>query len=315
MPEELAWSDGKIIPLSQIHISPACKGLNYGLATFEGIRAYKAHTEIPPEFPPSNSAIFRLPEHVERWLYSMKVLRFNILYSKNNLEQAIKTVVNVNDLRECYIRPIAWDATEKIGIHGEPEKVGIAIFAREFGKYIPKEGLNLMISSYIRPHPKTTVSKAKLAANYHNSYLATMEAHDHGYDEALMLDTRGYISELPGANVMIIKGRKIFTLPSKASILPGITRDTIMKISPELRLKVEEMDILPKQLYEADEAFACGTAMEVNGIVNVFDGKKNHVIGKGEVGEITKKILQKYKQIVTGFDVKHRDWLTYVYSK
>ncbi len=315
----LAWTNeynGKIVPLNEIRISPTIKGLNYSLITFEGLREYPASIQIPPEDPSSNSAIFKLGDHVERWLYSMSVLQLSPGFSKEELEKAIVDVVRANDLRQCYIRPLAWDATEKIGIHGKPEKVGMAIFVDEFGKYIPKDGLATMISSYRRPHPQTTASKAKLSSCYLSSYLATTEAHNSGFDEALMLDTRGFVSELPGANIMMVKDKKLCTPPPRASILEGLTRKTIKDISPELGLNFEEIDILPKELYdEADEVLTCGTAMEVNSIVSIFDGKENHIIGDGKVGPITNKILQKYKAIVTGKETKHRDWLTYVYPQ
>jgi len=316
--KNFAWTNengGQVVPLDTIHISPTIKGLNYGLSTFEGIRAYEASVQNPPEYPPTNSAIFRLPEHVERWLYSMSVLQLQPGCSQEQLEKAIVDVVRANDMKECYIRPIAWDATEKIGIHGKPEKVGMAIFVSEFGKYIPKDGLDVGISSYIRPHPKTVAPKAKLSACYMNSFLATTEAHNLGFDEALQLDYRGYASEMPGANVAMVKGRRIITPPLEASILPGLTRKTIKQVNPELNLTFEEMDILPGQLYESDEVLTFGTAMEVNGIVSISNGDEKHVIGDGKVGPITKKVLTKYKEIVTGKDVNHRDWLTYVYSK
>jgi branched-chain amino acid aminotransferase len=296
--EPIMFYNGQFIPMQPV-IWPDEKGINYGLGDFEGIRAY-------------NGAIFRLDEHVERLFFSSNMLYLKIPFTKKEIKEAIKTVATKNDLKDCYFRPLVWDATRKIGIHGKPEKVGIAIMAKPFGKYIDKgsEGLELMISSYRRPHPDTTITEAKFTANYHNSFLATTEAHDAGYDEALLLDTRSMVSELPGANIMIIEKDKIITPPRCASILPGITRDTLIRMAHDDGWEVIEEDISKGRLFKANGAFACGTAMEVGPIKSV----NGHLIGDGKIEKKTKLLQERYKRIVNGEVPEYKHMLTHLYS-
>jgi branched-chain amino acid aminotransferase len=312
--EPLMWYEREFTPIKPV-IFPDEKGINYGLGDFEGIRAEKASFCLGQ--PLNNTAIYALVEHVDRLFFSTRMLYMDMPYSREEIAEAIKNVVIKNNFKECYIRPLVWDATRKFGIHGKPEKVGVAIMAKPFGKYIDKgsEGLRLMISSIRRPHPDTTINEAKFIANYHNSFLATMEAHNAGYDEALLLDTRGMVSELPGANIMIIEREKIVTPPKCASILPGITRDTIMKMAKQVNWDLIEEDIPTGRLFRADAAFTCGTAMKVALIQSV----NGHMIGDGYRGDTAKsrvKLIQEgYENIVTGQAEKWRNMLTYLYPE
>jgi len=309
--ELLMWYNGAFIPMQPV-IRPDAKGLNYALANFEGIRAYETCN--------GNSAIFRLREHVKRWFYSCEVLGFPIPYSPTEIEMAIEDVVTKNKLKECYIRPVAWDDTPKVGIHGEPEKVGFCVFPSTFpgGKYIPKESIRVMISKTRRCTPDP---EAKLAANYLYSYLASREARKAGYDEAIMLDLRGFVSELPGANIMIIARDEVYTPPKDALVLPGLTRDTVMnRIAPDLNFKVIEQDITVGRLLEdADSAIAVGTAMEVTRIdtvrnLNGIDVKLGERKGDTYHNYLPEKIKEHYNAIVRGHIPEHNNLLTYLYS-
>jgi branched-chain amino acid aminotransferase len=294
-------------------IRPDAKGLNYAKAVFEGIRSYETWD--------GNSAIFRLRDHAKRLLYSCEVLDLPITYTQTEIEKAIQDVVTKNNLKDCYLRPVVWDDTPKIGIHGQSEKVGFCIFPSSFsgGKYMPKSSIRVMISKIRRCTPDP---EAKLAANYLYSYLAGKEARKAGYDEAIMLDPLGFVSELPGANIMIMSRDEVYTPPKDSLVLPGLTRDTIMRrIAPDLGFKVIEQEITVGRLLEdTDAAIAVGTAMEVTPIAEVrnlsgIDVKLGERKGASYYNDLPEKVRAHYNAIVRGHVPEHNDLLTYLYSK
>jgi len=292
------WFNGKIINWEEAKIHLLCHCLHYGSGVFEGIRAYQTVD--------NRGAVFRLKDHIKRLFKSAKALKMKIPYSLSQIEKAILQLLRKNKLKEAYIRPIAFFGGEKIGLYPKDVKVFVGILTVPFGKYLGEEGVKVKISSFIRFHPKSVVSEAKVCGYYVNSIFATTEAKQKGFDEALLLDWRGFVAEGPGENIFIVKNKVLMT-PKLNCILPGITRDTVIKLAKDMRIKVKEKDISLKELKNCDEAFFTGTAAEVTPIFQI-DRKK---INKGREGEITRKIRETYEKVVRGEIKKYRFWLTY----
>ncbi|MBR0568530.1 branched-chain amino acid transaminase [Azoarcus sp. L1K30] len=296
------WQDGKLVPWREATTHVLTHSLHYGLAVFEGVRAYNTA---------NGTAIFRLAEHTQRLINSAKIYMMNIPYSKDELMEAQKEVVRANKLESCYLRPLAFYGSEKMGISTRGATVHVAIAAWPWGAYLGEEGLERGIrvktSSYTRHHVNSTMPRAKLAGTYPNSILANLEVTQHGYDEALLLDNQGFVAEGAGENLFVIKDGKIFE-PEIASALTGITRDSIITIAREFGLEVQAKRMTRDDIYIADEAFFTGTAAEVTPIRELDD----RTIGEGKRGPITTRIQARFFDVVNGRAPEYQHWLAKV---
>jgi len=299
---EKIWMDGKLVPWNEANIHVLTHTLHYGLGVFEGIRCYNSKEKGP--------AIFRLQEHVDRLFQSAVILGIDIPFSNKEIHDAIIQVVLENKLEECYIRPIVFLGDNKMGLNPKGVDVHCAIAAWQWGTYLGEDGLNkgirVRVSSFTRHHVNITMTKAKACGYYINSILAKVEAHRDGYDEGILLDPSGYVSEGSGENIFIYSKGKLHTPALSSSNLDGITRDAVIKICKELDIGVEERNITRDELYIAEEVFLSGTAAEITPVREV----DNRTIGKGEKGPITDKIQQTFFKIVRGNKSKFGKWLT-----
>ena len=298
----LIWYDGKLVPWRDATTHVLTHSLHYGLAVFEGVRAYNTV---------KGTAIFRLAEHTQRLINSGKIYMMDIPYSKDELMEAQLEVVRANKLESCYIRPIAFYGSEKMGISTRGSTVHVSIAAWPWGAYLGEEGLEKGIrvktSSYARHHVNVTMPRAKVASTYANSILANLEVTAEGYDEALLLDTQGFVAEGAGENLFVIKDGKIYE-PEIASALTGITRDSIFRIAAEMGLQVQSRRLTRDDIYIADEAFFTGTAAEVTPIREL----DSRVIGNGKRGPITEKIQSRFFEVVNGRAPEYESWLAFV---
>ncbi len=296
------WHDGKLVPWRDATTHVLTHSLHYGLAVFEGVRAY--HTV-------KGTAIFRLKEHTDRLFNSAHIYRMAIPYDKETLMAAQREVVRANGLDSAYIRPIAFYGSEKMGVSPKGASVHVSIAAWPWGAYLGEEGMEQGIrvktSSYARHHVNVTMARAKFSATYANSILANMEATEGGYDEALLLDVDGFVAEGAGENVFIVKDGVIYE-PEIASALVGITRATILTLAKDLGIPVVSKRLTRDDLYIADEAFFTGTAAEVTPIREL----DNRTIGAGHRGPITTRLQSLYFDVVNGRVPAHADWLTAV---
>ena len=295
----LIWYDGKMVPWRNATTHVLTHSLHYGLAVFEGLRAYKTI---------NGTAIFRLKEHTERLLNSAHIYMMKIPYDRETLMQAQKDVVRSNNLESCYVRPIAFYGSEKMGVSPKGAKVHVAIAAWPWGAYLGADGLEKGIrvktSSFARHHVNVSMCRAKYSGTYANSILANMEATEHGYDEGLLLDVDGFVAEGAGENLFMIKGNRIVE-PELNSALIGITRDSVIQLAADLGYKVEAKRITRDDLYIADEVFFTGTAAEVTPVREV-DGR---TVGTGKRGPITEKLQSMFFDVVNGRSEKYRHWL------
>ena len=249
--------NGEFIKVKEIPVSIFNQTMHYGIGVFEGIRAYDT---------PKGVQIFKAREHFDRLHYSAKVMHINLSYSSSELEQISYKLLEANNLKDAYIRPLVF-LGENMSLT-PTEEVNVVIMAWEWGKYLGDKLLNVMLSSFQRPNPKSCFVEAKVVGHYTNSILATTEAKSKGFDEALLTDMNGFIAEGPGANFFIEKNGKLVT-PPLGNILAGITRQTVFEIAKELHFEIEESLFTPEEIYTADSAFFCGTAAEVIGIASV----------------------------------------------
>lgn len=297
------WMDGEFVDWREAKVHVLTHTLHYGVGVFEGVRAYA--TDRGP-------AIFRLDRHTERLLQSAKIMGMKIPYSAEVISKAQIEAVAKNKLESAYLRPMAFYGSEAMGLHAKGLKVHLSIASWEWGAYLGTEalekGIRVKTSSFNRHHVNSTMSKAKTNGHYTNSIMALQEAENAGYDEALMLDTNGYVAEGSGENIFIVRRGKVFT-PSLTSALEGITRDTIAElITDDMGMELVEKQITRDEVYTADEAFFTGTAAEVTPIRELDDRE----IGSGSVGDVTKEVQKRYFDVVNGKDAKRADWLTYV---
>ncbi|NDU86159.1 MAG: branched-chain amino acid transaminase [Ferrovum sp.] len=296
------WLDGQTIPWRTANTHVLTHSLHYGLAVFEGVRAYRTE---------EGTAIFRLRDHTERLLRSAHILQIPVPYSLDTLMAAQCQVVTENQLAEAYIRPLVYLGSEKMGVSPRGAKTHVAIAAWPWGAYLGEEalhqGIRVKVSSYTRHHPNITLCKAKASGNYMNSILANNEATADGYDEALLLDVEGFVAEGSGENLFMVKRGVLYT-PDLSSALEGITRESIIQLAHEANIKVVERRISRDELYCADEAFFTGTAAEVTPIREV----DRRTIGSGTRGPITQALQSAYFDCVKGRSPKHRDWLTFI---
>ena len=294
------WYDGKMVPWRDATTHVLTHSLHYGLAVFEGLRTYKT---------PDGPAIFRLTEHIDRLFNSAHIYMMPIPFERDVVIEACRTVVKQNGLESCYVRPIAFYGSERMGVSPKGATVHVAIAAWPWGAYLGDEGLEKGIrvktSSFSRHHVNVTMCRAKYSGTYANSILANREATDHGYDEALLLDVDGFVAEGAGENLFIVKNGKLYE-PELTSALMGITRDTVLTLAREIGLEINAKRLTRDDIYLADEAFFTGTAAEVTPIRELDDRQ----IGSGRCGPITKKLQTMFFDVVNGRSPAHRSWLT-----
>ena len=296
----LIWFDGKMVDWRDAKLHVLTHSLHYGMAVFEGVRAYKT---------PQGTVIFRLMEHTRRLFNSAKIFQMKIPHTFDALVQAQKDTVRLNKLESCYIRPIAWIGSEKMGVSAKGNTIHTAVAVWPWGAYLGEDGMakgiRVKTSSYTRHHVNVSLVRAKASGYYINSILANQEVTVHGYDEALLLDTEGYVSEGSGENVFIVRDGRLYT-PDLASCLDGITRDAVITMARDLGIEVIEKRITRDEMYCADEAFFTGTAAEVTPIRELDD----RIIGAGHRGPVTEKLQSLFFDIVGGKSEKYARWLT-----
>jgi len=294
------WFDGKMVPWREANIHVLTHSLHYGMSVFEGIRCYKTE---------NGSAIFRLKEHVRRLFNGIKIFQMDLPFTEEQISKAIIEVVQQNKLSSCYIRPIIFVGDKKLGVSPSGNVIRIAIAAWEWGAYLGEDGINKGIrvktSSFSRHHVNSSMVRAKASGHYINSILAHQEVAANGYDEALLLDIEGYVSEGSGENFFMVSDGIIYC-PDLSSCLDGITRESVIQIAKDLGYQVREQRITRDEVYSADEAFFTGTAAEVTPIREL----DNRLIGDGKRGPITKQIQDIFFDTVKGKNDQYRSWLT-----
>lgn len=299
-PVDKIWMDGKFLPWEHARVHVLTHSLHYGLAAFEGIRCYKGK---------SGSAIFRLPEHVDRLFDSAHIGMMAMPYDKKQIAEAIVETVRVNRLEACYIRPLVYIGYGAMGVHPGDNPVRVAIAAWKWGAYLGEEalanGIRACVSSFTRHHVNVSMTKGKISGYYVNSIMAKREAKADGYDEAILLDSEGYVSEGTGENVFIVRRGKLKTTPL-TSILEGITRNSVIELARERGLTVTEERFTRDEMYIADEVFVTGTAAELTPVREI----DNRTIGTGKPGPITLALQKAFFSIVRGEDSAHESWLT-----
>ena len=300
---EKIWLDGEMIRWEDAKVHVLSHALHYGTAYFEGIRCYA--------LADGRSAVFRLAEHMRRLADSGKILGFPLPYTEAQLIQVTLEVIRENKLKECYIRPLAFVGLGEMGLYAPKNPVNVCIAVWPWGAYLGDEGIRngirAKVSSFTRHHVNVMMTKSKSSGNYINSVLAKHEVKKAGYDEAIMLDAEGYVSEASGENIFMVRDGKIKTTPL-TSILPGITRDSIITVARDKGYTVLEERFTRDELYTADEAFFTGTAAELTPIREVDDRQ----IGAGRRGPLTEDIQQTFFDVIKGKQRKYENWLTYV---
>ena len=297
------WLDGQLVDWRDAKIHVLTHTLHYGCGAFEGVRAYDTI---------GGTAIFRLQEHTQRLFNSAKILRMKMPFTPDQVNEAQKEVIRANKLASGYIRPLVWIGSEKLGVSPRGNTIHVMVAAWAWGAYLGEEGMakgiRVKTSSYTRHHVNITMTQAKAVSNYSNSILANMEALDDGYDEALLLDSAGFVSEGAGENVFLIKDGAIYTPDLSAGALNGITRNTVLHIAKDLGIEVVQKRITRDECYIADEMFFTGTAAEVTPIRELDRVQ----IGAGQRGPLTEKIQSAFFDIVNGRNPKYAHWLAKV---
>ncbi len=298
---ETLWLDGKLVPFDEARTHVLTHALHYGIGVFEGIRAYKTAD--------GRSAVWRLKEHVHRLYDSAHILMLEIPFPAERIEQACIEVLKSNKLAAGYLRPIAYTGAGALGV-GAQNAIQTVIAAWPWGAYLSEEGLKrgirAKVSSFTRLHVNISMVRAKVTGQYVNSFLATREASMAGYEEAILLDTDGYVSEGAGENLFIVKDGVLKTPPLSSAVLAGITRDAVIRIAKDQGIPVSEEKFTRDTMYLADELFMTGTAAEVTPVREV----DNRRIGKGEPGPVTKRIQEVFFRAVRGEEPKYREWTT-----
>ncbi len=296
------WLNGKMIKQKDAVVPILTHSMQYGSGIFEGIRAYKT---------PKGAAIFRLDDHIKRFLKTAKVYAMDFGYNHKEIHDAIIKTVLHNRLESCYIRPFAFYDDDSIGISTAGKKISLFIAARPFGAYYGKgreNGITCKISSWQRINSLILPPEAKASGNYINSIIANLDARMAGADEAILTSLDGYVAEGPGENIFIVEDGNIVTPSREADILLGITRDSIIKIAESTGFKVIERNIHKEELYTCEEAFFTGTAAEITPIIKI----DSRIVGNGKLGTITKTLAAKYSRIVEGKEGEFGEWLTYI---
>jgi len=298
------WFDGELIPWDEAKVHVLTHTLHYGLGAFEGIRCYKRDD--------GRSAVFRLLEHVDRLFNSAHIADLAIRWSREEVVQACLETIRVNELKECYIRPLVFMGEGAMGLFSRDNPVHVTIIAWPWGAYLGEEGLvkgiRAKVSSFTRHGINASMTKAKIVGNYVNSILAKREVVDSGYDEAVMVDSEGYVSEASGENIFIVSKGAVFTPPLGGSILAGITRDTVIQLCIELEIPISERRFTRDEMYIVDEVFFSGTAAEVTPVREI----DNRMIGDGKRGPITERIQKRFFEVVSGLEELHPEWLSFL---
>lgn len=301
---EKIWMDGELVAWDDANVHILTHTLHYGLGAFEGIRCYETED--------GKSAIFRLKEHVRRLFDSAHIATLDVPFTQPQIIDACVETVRVNKLKSCYLRPLFFVGDGAMGLGAMSNKTRVAIAVWKWGAYLGEEGLQkgirARVSSFTRPGVNMLMAKGKIVGHYVNSILAKREALTTGFDEAILLDAQGYVSEASGENIFVVRDGVVSTPAHGASILGGITRDTIIHLLGEMKVEVRERAIARDELYIADEVFMCGTAAEVTPVREI-DGRR---VGVGARGALTKRVQDRYFQVVRGVEVPKREWLTYV---
>jgi branched-chain amino acid aminotransferase len=304
-PTEKIWHNGRFIKWEEATIHVLSHVVNYGSSVFEGIRCYET---------PSGPAVFRLREHVRRMVDSAKIYRMELGFPADALGEAMLELVRVNKMDSCYIRPIAFRGYGEMGVNGMKNPIDVYIACWNWGKYLGDEalaeGVDVCVSSWTRIAPNTLPSLAKAGANYMNSQLMKMEAVINGYSEGIALDTNGYVSEGSGENIFVVRDGKILTPPLGASVLPGITRDTIVTLAKAAGIPVIETIVPRELLYIADEVFFSGTAAEITPIRSI----DRISIGKGRRGPVAETLQHEFFGIINGTRPDEHGWLSHVHA-
>ena len=295
------WMDGQMVEWRDAKIHVLTHTLHYGCGAFEGVRAYKTAD--------GGTSIFRLEEHTDRLFNSAKILRMVIPFTKEQVMDAMRASVRDNGLESAYIRPLIWIGDKRLGVSPKGNTIHLMVAAWLWGAYLGEEGLKRGIrvktSSYTRHHVNITMTQAKAVSNYTNSILANMEVTDDGYDEALLLDPSGFVSEGAGENIFVVKDGVIYTPDLSAGALNGITRNTVFHIAKDLGLEIVQKRITRDEVYIADEAFFTGTAAEVTPIREL----DRIELSEGSRGPITEKVQSAFFDIVGGKNPKYAHWL------
>lgn len=298
----MIWMDGKLRPWREANIHVLTHSLHYGMSVFEGVRAYDTV---------QGTAIFRLREHTQRLFNSAKIFQMHIPFDQATLEAAQLEVIRANQLKSGYLRPLVWLGSEKMGVSAKGNTVHVAVAAWPWGAYLGEDGLTngirVKTSSFTRHHVNVSMVRAKAGGHYINSILANQEVVTSGYDEALLLDTEGFVSEGAGENIFVVRNNVIYT-PDLGSCLEGITRDTVMTLARDLGYEVREKRITRDEIYCSEEAFFTGTAAEVTPIRELDD----RPIGAGTRGPITAVIQKAFFDVVNGRNAKYHHWLAQV---
>ena len=298
------WMDGQLVDWRDAKIHVLTHTLHYGCGAFEGVRAYKGDD--------GTTSIFRLEEHTDRLFNSAKILRMTIPFTKAQVNQAQIDVIRANKLESGYLRPLTWVGDRKLGVSTKGNDIHLMVAAWPWGAYLGEEGMKrgirVKISSYTRHHVNITMTQAKAVSNYTNSILANREATDDGYDEAILLDASGFVSEGAGENIFVVKDGVVYTPDLSAGALNGITRNTVLHICKDLGLELIQKRITRDELYISDEVFFTGTAAEVTPIREI----DRIEIGSGSRGPITEKIQAAFFDIVNGRNPKYAHWLAKV---
>ena len=298
------WIDGEFVDWDAANVHLLTHSLHYGLAAFEGARAYKRAD--------GGTYAFRLREHIDRLFDSCKMCLLPTKYTREQVASACIETLRVNGMQEGYLRPMVFIGEGAMGIYAPNNPIRTSIMAWKWGAYLGEEGLKAgiraKISSFARHHINVSLAKAKMTGQYTNSVLAKREARLGGYDEAILLDSSGYVSEGSGENIFLVRRGVVYTPDLSCSILEGITRDTVITLARELGLTVVECRLTRDQLWLADEVFFTGTAAEVTPVREI----DNRVVGEGTVGPVTKRIQARFFEVVRGNDTSHPEWLTRV---
>jgi branched-chain amino acid aminotransferase len=299
---EQVWHNGKFIPWAEATVHVASHVVSYASCLFEGIRCYET---------PQGPAIFRLKEHTDRLVNSCKIYRMELEYSREQLAQALVELVRVNKVKHCYLRPVIFRGYGEVGVNPLKNPIEIYLLAWEWGKYLGAEalaqGVDVCVASWHRMAPNTMPAMAKAASNYMNAQLIKMEAITNGYVEGIALDPSGHISEGSGENIFLVRDGKIYTPPLASSVLPGITRDSVITLAREFGYEVSEQPLAREMLYIADEVFFTGTAAEITPIRSV----DRIVVGKGQPGPVTRRLQERFLAIVEGRTEDKYGWLTF----
>jgi branched-chain amino acid aminotransferase len=298
------WLEGELIDWDDAKLHVLTHTMHYGLGAFEGIRAYKRAD--------GRTTVFRLQDHIDRLYDSCKLVMIEPRFSREQVNEACVQVVRENKMEEAYLRPLVYVGDGAMGVYAPDNPIRTTVIAWRWGAYLGEkaieQGIRAKISSWARHHIHVSLAKGKIMGQYTNSIMAKREAKMAGYDEAILMDVSGYVSEGSGENLFIVKKGKLMTPPLSASILGGITRDSVLTLAREEGLPVAEEMITRDQLYLADEVFFTGTAAEVTPIREV----DNRKIGEGVMGPITRRIQKRYFDVVKGSDNSHPEWLTRV---